>query len=127
MNEDGSGSPSGNGDLMSEEKLKKSIKEIKQGIVSMISKGDSGKSAAQAASFEQQQEKATAALEKRLRELKEQITNVDQQLKDQINALQLYNQNFELHMNEEMKKTLETLDERIHVTQEMHVLALPAC
>jgi hypothetical protein len=117
-NEDGSGRgglDSERGDLMNEARLKKSIKEIKQGIVNMLVKGDSGKSAAQAASFEQQQERATAALEKRLRELKDQINNV-----------MIYNQNFELHMNEEMHKTLETLDERIHVTHEMHVLALPA-
>ena len=118
-NEDGSGRgglDSERGNLMNEARLKKSIKEIKQGIVNMLVKGDSGKSAAQAASFEQQQERATAALEKRLRELKDQINNV-----------MVYNQNFELHMNEEMHKTLETLDERIHVTHEMHVLALPAC
>ena len=87
---------------MNEDRLKKTIKEIKQGIVNMLVKGDAGKSAASAASFEHQQEKAIAAIEKRLRELKDQINNV-----------MTYNQNFELHMSAEMRKTLETLDNRI--------------
>jgi hypothetical protein len=104
--EDGSGpdipQPSRGGAFMNEDRLKKTIKEIKQGIVNMLVKGDAGKSAASAASFEHQQEKAIAAIEKRLRELKDQINNV-----------MTYNKNFELHMSAEMRKTLETLDNRI--------------
>jgi hypothetical protein len=98
----------------SKARMKKTVRELKTGICNMLIKGDSGKSAAQAASFEMQMEKSTENLIKRLRELKQQI-----------NTVFLYNQNFELHMNEEMKHTLDCVDKRIDSAMEMHVLALP--
>ena len=103
----------GTGAGLSEDTLKRTVKELKTGIGNVLSKGDSGKSAAQAASFEQQQEKATDDLIKRLRDIKDQINNV-----------MIYNQNFELHMNDEMHKTLDTLDKRIEAAVDMHVSSL---
>jgi hypothetical protein len=100
----------------SKERIKKNMKELKTGICNILIKGDSGKSAAQVASFEMHMEKSTGDLIKRLRELKEQITTVFQ-----------YNQNFELHMNAEMKHTLDCVDQRIDSAMDMHVLALPVC
>jgi hypothetical protein len=97
-----------------EERMKKTVHELKIGICNMLSKGDAGKSGAKAASFELQMERSTDDLIKRLRELK-----------DQIHEVFIYNKNFELHMSEEMKHTLECLDRRIDSAVEMHVLALP--
>jgi hypothetical protein len=97
-----------------EEIMKKTVHELKIGICNMLSKGDAGKSGAKAASFELQMERSTDDLIKRLRELK-----------DQIHEVFIYNKNFELHMSEEMKHTLECLDRRIDSSVEMHVLALP--
>ena len=73
---------------------------IKQFVRNVLNKGDAGKTGAAASSFERIQEKALEDSIKRLRDLK-----------DQINKVMVYNQNFELHMNEEMQKTLSTLDE----------------
>jgi len=87
---------------MEEGYLLKIMTEIKGGIKNVLAKGDAGKSGATATSFERVQEKASDELIKRLRDIKDQITSV-----------MIYNKNFELHMNEEMKLTLTTLDARI--------------
>jgi len=76
------------------------VNEIKSGVRNILNKGDAGKTGAAASSFERTQERALEDTTKRLRDLK-----------DQINRVMIYNQNFELHMNEEMQKTLTTLDE----------------
>ena len=97
-----------------EEKLKRTMQELKIGICNVLSKGEAGKTAKDAASFEVAMERSTDDLIKRLRELK-----------DKINEVFIYNKNFELHMSAEMKHTLECLDRRIDSAVEMHVLALP--
>lgn len=80
--------------------LQNYVNEIKSGIRNVLNKGDAGKTGAAASSFERVQEKAQEDTTKRLRDLK-----------DQINKVMIYNQNFELHMNEEMHKTLVTLNQ----------------